>query len=296
MELRNVVTFLRVAEMENFTRAAETLGYSQSTVTVQIRQLEEELGYQLFDRVGKRISLTSRGQEFLIYANQLSAISQQIKLIPSQEPASLHGSLRLGILESLFLHIFLPQLPAYHQQFPHITLQTKTESSEELFSLLRHNELDIIFTLGPRRSERDCVRAYEKETDIRFVAAANSPYALHRPLRFGEICRMPLILTERSSIYRRELEYAAAQRDLELTPMLEVDSTSAIISLVKLGMGVSLLPSYVIQSPLQHGELVALEVEDCAFRLWQQVFYHKNKWVTPQMSGFISLLQQSDAD
>ena len=294
MELRNVITFLRVAEMENFTHAADCLGYSQSTVTVQIKQLENELGYQLFDRVGKRVSLTPRGQEFLHYANQLAAISQQIKLIPSQEPAALHGTLQVGILESLFLHILLPQLPAYHSQFPNITIQTKTDSSEELFSLLRHNELDIIFTLGQKLSERDCVRAYAQETDICFVAAADSPYAAREQRTFEEICRMPLILTERNSIYRREMEYAAAQRDIELNPILEVDSTSAIISLVKLGMGVSLLPSYVIQSPLQHGELAALDVPDCQIRLWRQIFYHKNKWVTPQMSGFIDTIQKTD--
>ena len=75
MELRNIVTFLQTAEKENFTHAANSLGYSQSTVTVQIKQLETELGYQLFDRVGNRISLTPRGEEFRYYANQLVSIS-----------------------------------------------------------------------------------------------------------------------------------------------------------------------------------------------------------------------------
>lgn len=105
MELRNIVTFLQAAEKENFTHAANSLGYSQSTVTVQIKQLETELGYQLFDRVGNRISLTPRGEEFRYYANQLVSISQQIKLIPMREPENLHGTLRIGILESLFFHI-----------------------------------------------------------------------------------------------------------------------------------------------------------------------------------------------
>lgn len=172
MELRNIVTFLQAAEKENFTHAANSLGYSQSTVTVQIKQLETELGYQLFDRVGNRISLTPRGEEFRYYANQLVSISQQIKLIPMREPENLHGTLRIGILESLFFHILLPLLPDYHKRFPNITIQTKTGSSEELFSLLRHNELDVIFTLGQKSMTRDCVRAYARESRICFTAAA----------------------------------------------------------------------------------------------------------------------------
>lgn len=175
MELRNIVTFLQAAEKENFTHAANSLGYSQSTVTVQIKQLETELGYQLFDRVGNRISLTPRGEEFRYYANQLVSISQQIKLIPMREPENLHGTLRIGILESLFFHILLPLLPDYHKRFPNITIQTKTGSSEELFSLLRHNELDVIFTLGQKSMTRDCVRAYARESRICFTAAASSP-------------------------------------------------------------------------------------------------------------------------
>lgn len=291
MELRNIVTFLQAAEKENFTHAANSLGYSQSTVTVQIKQLETELGYQLFDRVGNRISLTPRGEEFRYYANQLVSISQQIKLIPMREPENLHGTLRIGILESLFFHILLPLLPDYHKRFPNITIQTKTGSSEELFSLLRHNELDVIFTLGQKSMTRDCVRAYARESRICFTAAASSPYASGEELRFEDVCKMPLILTERNSVYRRALEQAAALRDIEVSPVLEVDSTSAITSLVKIGLGVSLLPDYVV-SPLEKcGEAVVLYVPDCSIRLWQQIFYHKNKWVTPQMSGLIDAIR-----
>ncbi|MFR1801691.1 MAG: LysR family transcriptional regulator, partial [Faecalispora jeddahensis] len=68
MELRNVATFLRVAECESFTKAAEQLGYVQSTVTIQIQQLEAEICVPLFDRLGKHVSLTSSGQEFMVYA------------------------------------------------------------------------------------------------------------------------------------------------------------------------------------------------------------------------------------
>jgi len=69
MEFRNIATFLRVAATRNFSRAAEQLGYSQSTVTIQMQQLEKELGTQLFERIGKQVSLTERGEAFIHHAN-----------------------------------------------------------------------------------------------------------------------------------------------------------------------------------------------------------------------------------
>ena len=116
MELRNVISFLRVVELENFTKAAQELGYAQSTVTFQIQQLERELGAPLLDRVGKTVSLTPLGEQFLGYATQLVQLNEQIQNLG--RPASqIRGTLRVGILESLFTWIFARQFPAYHERF-----------------------------------------------------------------------------------------------------------------------------------------------------------------------------------
>ena len=71
MELRNIKSFIKVAEFENFSKAAEVLGYAQSTITLQIQQLEQELGVNLFDRIGKRVLLSEKGRAFLSYANDM---------------------------------------------------------------------------------------------------------------------------------------------------------------------------------------------------------------------------------
>ena len=97
MELRQLQTFIQIAQMQSFSRTAEMLGYSQSAVTVQIRQLENELGKRLFDRTGKKVVLTPQGEEFLEHANRiLYDVHQAIKptrraaiTVPSLIPASL---------------------------------------------------------------------------------------------------------------------------------------------------------------------------------------------------------------
>ena len=88
MEFRNINTFLKVAGTQNFSRAAQQLGYSQSAVTIQIRQLEEELQVQLFERIGKRVYLTEKGQEFVAYANEIMRVTERAKNFPAQSCAS----------------------------------------------------------------------------------------------------------------------------------------------------------------------------------------------------------------
>lgn len=77
MEVRNLITFLKIIETGSFSKAAEQLTYSQSTVTVQIQQLEEEIGVQLFDRIGKKIYVTEKGHELEAYAQQIIALTQR---------------------------------------------------------------------------------------------------------------------------------------------------------------------------------------------------------------------------
>ena len=100
MEFRNINTFLKVAGTQNFSRAAQQLGYSQSAVTIQIRQLEEELQVQLFERIGKRVYLTEKGQEFVAYANEIMRVTERAKNFPAQSSA-LEGTLCIGGVESI---------------------------------------------------------------------------------------------------------------------------------------------------------------------------------------------------
>ena len=100
MELRNITTFLRVAELQNFTHAAQELGYSQSAVTVQIRQLETELGVPLFERIGRSVSLTAPGQAFLQEAGEIIKAAERAKDAVRTAPEP-EGTLRVGTMESL---------------------------------------------------------------------------------------------------------------------------------------------------------------------------------------------------
>ena len=97
MEVRQLNTLIRAAQFQSFSKAAESLGYSQSAVTVQIKALEEELGVRLFDRMGKRIALTDTGERFLSHAcDVMNQVNQARMSVTST--AELHGSLHIGTI------------------------------------------------------------------------------------------------------------------------------------------------------------------------------------------------------
>lgn len=111
MEIRNLNTFLHAASLQNITRAAAELGYSQSAVSVQIRQLEQELGMPLFDRIGKNVYLTDFGRSLVPYARSAVAAVAAVENFGKSD-AVLGGAIRVGITDSLFELLMKPLLPA----------------------------------------------------------------------------------------------------------------------------------------------------------------------------------------
>ncbi|MDO5114521.1 MAG: LysR family transcriptional regulator [Synergistaceae bacterium] len=294
MELKNINAFLRVAELNNFTKAAAELGYSQSSVTVQIQQLEKELGFALFDRIGKSVSLTPMGEIFIGYANEFLRLESKTKAL-KENAGVVSGTLRLGVLESLFVWKVADLLPQFHSKYPAVKIEIKSATGAALYRMLRQNELDIIYLLDYVIYHRDCVRACTSPVSLKFVAAAGSELSGRKDIPLAEIMKEPLILTERDAIYRRELDQEAARNDIELEPFLEVDNLEVVLRLLKKQMGVSFLPDYVLHESVNSGELALLDVRYNVINLWSQLVYHKNKFITPQMQAFIQLIRESSS-
>ena len=291
MELRNIQTFLKVAELHSFSQAAAQLGYSQSTVTTHIQQLEAELGVRLFDRINKTVRLTQYGESFSDYARQLTRLAETAKAA-MQTPQDLSGNLRLATAESLCTTFFPNILQQYHQQHPKVELLVRTAGTEEMFWMLQHNEVDFFYTLDRRITQPDFVKLLDVEEPICFVSAPQHPLANRKQIEPEEVLAQELILTERGMSYRDALSEALEARALSPKPFLEVGNTDLICKLLRRGIGVSYLPEYLVQADLQCGALVRLSVNLPEFRLWRQMFCHRDKWITPQMQAMIDLVRQ----
>ena len=291
MEFRNMKTFLRVAELQNFTKAAEELGYSQSTVTVQIQQLEQELDVLLFERIGKNIRLTEQGQAFRHQAREiLHAVEQLESSMKGTQEAK--GFLRIGTVDSLCSN----RLPAVLQEFrrhcPQIEVVVRTGFNESLFDMVQKNEVDLIYFLDVRQYRDEWIKVTEKEEKAYFVAAAGNPLTSQGVVSLTEILSQPLLLTEKGKSYRHCLEEEVAKEELELRPVLEMANTDVLIKLVSNNAGVAYFPQFIIEKHIKEGQLAVIPCEMEAEPVWSQLVYHRDKLLTPQMKIFMDIMQK----
>ena len=289
MEIRTLLTFVRIAETGSFSRTAEQLGYSQSAVTMQIKQLEGELNALLFERIGKHIRLTQAGSRLLPYALELLEVLHKAEGI-SREPEEITGQLRIGTSESFVISVLPPVFADLQAACPHVEVSVQTALVRDLFQKLQQNEVDLLYFLDEKVYFPEWVKVLEYPESIHFVASAQSRLAHQKNIPIGRLLEEPLYLTEKGISYRYAMEQVLAARGFELHPFLEIGNTDVITQFLLQNRGISFLPEYVVREHLESAELVVLETECPKITLWSQLVYHKNKYVTPQMRVFIDSL------
>ncbi len=295
MEIRNLITFVRLSELGSFSRTAQQLGYSQSAVTMQIRQLEEELHTPLFERIGRQTRLTPAGKRLLPYALQILECVRQAREI-EKEPETISGPLCLGTCESFAASVLPVLVEDFHQSCPQVELRVVTPPEAELFQLLKQNDIDILLFVDEPVSDPAWIKVAEKKEKFVFVAATGASIAEETGISLEKILEEPMVLTEKGISYRRLLDQRLAARGLEARPFLEIGNTDVILDFVRYGQAVSFLPEYVVAKALKAGELVVLEVEETPVEMEIQLVYHRNKYLTPQMSVLLDILADSLQD
>ncbi len=281
MDIKNLTTFIYVAELRSFTKAADRLGFSQSTVSFQIKQLETELSCQLFERINHTVHLTEKGREVLEYAHQINRMTRELKDSMKEEVS--FGYIRLAMADSLCTSLLSRDFLRFRELYPNISLKIIAAGTEEMFRLMNHNEADAILTLDNHIYNTEYRILREEKVRTFFVAGAGTRIASASSLSIEELLLQPFILTEKGMSYRRLLEEKLAELSLEVQPVLEIGSTELICSLVEQGAGISFLPEYVIKDRVKAGTLVCLPVSGLEIHVWKQLLYHRNKWVSPQM-------------
>jgi len=281
MDLKNLNTFVQVAELGSFSKAGERLGYSQPTVSVQIKQLEQELGGRLFDRIGHMVRLTDKGREVLVYAQQITGLCQQ--LTGATGPEEDQALIRLATADSLCGPLMDREFATLRRKLPNISLKLTTAGTGELFRLLDHNEADIVCTLDNHIYNTNYVIAAEERIGVHFVISAAHPLAKKKLLTKQDLLSQDFLLTERGMSYRRQLDEWMARDSLQIQPVLETGSADLLCRLVEEGVGMSFLPDYVTAAAVARGSIVRLSAEDFCPELWKQLLYHRSKWFSPAM-------------
>lgn len=292
MDIRSIETFIKVAELGSITKAADELSYVQSTVTTQIKQLEKELGYPLFDRIGKKISLTALGEQMLHYAYEMVNVAQKAKTVPLND-TDVKGLLRVGVSESLLIGVFLNILPQFKARYKNVDLKINSGHTTDLLDALKQNKLDIVFIAKPKSSDENLTCHYIRKENLIFIAGKNHPLAGKKQISITELFENNFVTTEHEGICYNLLTHLAEKHNLSVNDWVEVDNIFVIAELVKKGVGLAFLPQYAVLRQIEKGDVVALDI-DCEPQIYySQLLCHKSRWVPPYVKGLIDMVNDA---
>lgn len=292
MDLNNIKTFVCVAETGNVAKAAETLKYAQSTVTSQIHALEKEIGHPLFERIGRRNYLTDVGQEFLQYANDILYIMQKTAAI-GQQSDDIHTTLRIGLLESLLFNHVLDLIPAFKTRYQNVHLSLKVTPAADALDLLQQNLLDMAYVSAALNTDPSLDCCYRKRERMVFVSGREHPCAGQKKIPLSEVLSYPFLVTEPSGHCYNTLLNLAATAGLPLTYSVMVNDIGAIVELLTDNNSVSFLPESSLSRYQNRYALTELDVDIPEQVYFSQILVRKNKWISPVMAHFISLIHHA---
>jgi DNA-binding transcriptional LysR family regulator len=291
MEIRQLEIFRALAHELNFTKAAAQVHCVQSNVTTQIRALESELGTRLFDRLAKRVVLTDAGRRFLPYAERVLSTLEEGRISVGQN-ATPSGPLRIGTPESVLTYRLPRVLARFRKLYPKVELIFRPYLDQGLVHLIENGELDLAVWMGETIQQARMKNLRLRNEKLVFIAAPKHPLTAKKRVTPHDLAGQTLLLTESGCNYRRKLDQLLSMMSIRPDSVTEFSSVEAIKECVSLGMGLALLPEVVVARELALKQVVALAWVGAKMDMATHVVWHKDKWISPALGAFISMLEQ----
>jgi len=286
MDLKQLQTFLTAAETLSFTQTAQLLDYAQSSITAQIKSLEEELGVILFERLGKRVTLTDEGERLQQYAQKMLELNSEMKKAVSNEQAQV--VLKIGAQESQCVYRLPSILQQYQKAYPQVKIIFKpVHTTEVAKDLLQSGNLDVAFISDAYKETPMLYRERLIQEQIIFVSAPTSIKS--HTLSAQQLSAETMLLTENGCSYRNQLEAQLQQEGLLSLQMIEFASIEAIKQCVMAGLGITFLPKMVVEKELENGQLIELQSSFNIKPIYTDIAWHKDKHIQPYLSDFIEI-------
>lgn len=273
--LRQLAIFTVVARHLHYTRAAEELGVTQASVSIQIRQLEGSLGIKLFEQIGKKIHLTEAGREMFDYCQRINHQFSELETVLERLKGGGGGELR--ICAGRTAKYFVPSLLAqFRKQHPGAIVHVDVTTRDALLARLEDNSCDMAIT-GWAEDDSGLVAEPILQDSLAFIAAPGHPLATERRIPPARLEQEAFLMRESGSASRATVERFLSQHDLRLKVMMTINSNEAIKRGVEAGLGLAVVPKCSIAHEVKAGLLSLLDVDaGDAYRAWYLV-YRKGK-------------------
>ncbi|MCK8060728.1 MULTISPECIES: LysR family transcriptional regulator [unclassified Fusibacter] len=283
MEIRQLTVFLKVCEMGSFTEAAKVLNYAQSTVSDSVKGLEKDLDCTLFERIGKRIYLTAKGE--LLREKAVSILNlhhETFAMLNKNTPRTL----KVGITESLSTYKFPTFFRTFIEEHHNLSINFIIARCEEIHQFILEHQIDIGFTLDDevRDSRVNATTLFEEE--IVFVKGAQSAI----PDSALDLSEEKYLLSKGHTGYNRLFYEFFDTHDVTLGTSILMESIEGIKSYVKQGFGFSFMPYATVAMELEKNEMKKVQTEK-KFIQYVQILIHKDKHLSDDLKNLIAFAQ-----
>ncbi|MBR1816089.1 MAG: LysR family transcriptional regulator [Lachnospiraceae bacterium] len=289
MTITQLDTFIKITETKNFTGAANLLGYAQSTVTTQIKQLEDELNCLLFERLGKSVILTPEGERLLVYAEKMLQLEREIMLeVPTVEEPS--GIFRLGVSESLCYNRLPHFLLEYKKKFPKMEIELQFITHDTFPMMLKKGILDMVYTLNPYIELPELALLYKNRETLGFYASPNYPLADKKKIKEKDLKDIPLLLTSHNCSFRQMLVDDMVKSSITPQIVLETSSKEILKQFAINELGVAFMPDMTAQEEVKANRLKKLDWKGNDFPIYSQIFIHKDKRINKAINELVKII------
>jgi DNA-binding transcriptional LysR family regulator len=291
MDIYQLVSFVRVAEMKSISRAAEELFVTQPAVSKQIKALEEELGSRLFDRLGKKVHLTRAGEALYEHVVKILRSVDEAKAAVKGLSGECSGELVIGTSDHISLHRLPDVLKSYIAAYPKVDLKLRCHRSETILEMAGRNLVDLGVITLPMVT-RNLVSKVIWRDPMSLVFPRKHPLALLKKIRLRDVAKYVLILPETGTATRKTIDDAFSKRKLVPDIGMEVAYIETIKGLVKVGLGVSILPDKAVEAEVKGGLLLKAGIQDAHITRNLGVVYLRDKYLSRPANEFLRFLEK----
>lgn len=286
MELRQLKYFITSADTLNFTEAARQCFITQSTLSQQIKQLETELGVQLFERIGKRVFLTETGRDFLPYARQTVADADYgVQRIKDMEDLKT-GRLCIGTTFGLSA-LITDAIARFSEQYPEVHLEVMFLKQDELIDAVRERKVDFALTFEMMEKDDLLTEQPVKTYHLCAIVSDQNPLAQQATVSLRQLADYNICTPARGMNARRMFDSLTNKKGIELQPKLEINEIHTLLHLVRTGRWVAILVDSIT-----HGEegLCAVPLREAALPMPVVWLYPKDMYIRKAMQKFMELI------
>ncbi len=288
MDLDQLHTFLEIVRLKSFSKAAQTCFRTQPAISAQVRQLEQELNAQLFERFGSRISLTTAGKIFAQFAEQILSLRKQAQDAIAELEQVPRGELIIAANEATCIYVLPEVFAEYSHRFPNVQMLVERQYGSKIAEAILDNLADFGFTQLPVHDRKlQVVKIHSDE--IKLVVPARHALVGRRSVTAGELVDYPLLMPKYGSTRARLNEWLELVED-SIHVTMELDSSEMIKRFVAAGLGLSFLAESNCRDDIRTGRLAALSLAPEPMIRRLGLVYRKDKALSKAALGFISIV------